>query len=580
MNKNKITIKEKWLALKELVNVSSIFFLFIVGLLSIAIAVVAPLISYMYKYLIDYITISQAVWKIIGKTIIGYIFLEILLEILENIQGHVITILNLKVEEYLPKRINEQLSRIEIDTYESSHNYDLIDRVVINICDGIKSMLNTTLSIVSPAFQVITFAWALGNVVWYFPIIIILGNLPYSINLFMQNKKNYQQAVILSRHRRVIKYFQSVLTGREFAKDIRINKSLSFFEGKYLEEKEKVFSDEKRLFIEITKSNLFSQCSRMLALGICLAICVVKIEANVITLGSFVMVYSIMNSLLSNFNSLLGQIAGADSFTNYLCDWIALKKLPCEPEKDSQSFSSFEKIDFVNVSYKYRNSEENTIKQLNLSIKKGERILIVGRNGSGKSTLLYLLLGIYTATSGQILVNELPIKSVLMTYRNKISCFFQTFIRFQLSVAENVSCGKHNSTYNQDFTQYLKDHSISVETNLGQLEKNAKELSGGEWQRIGLERAFQKQNTEVLIFDEPSSNLDVQEQQFLLNRLQSIPDEKTVIVVSHHLNLAEYCTRVIFLENGKILEDGSHTELLKQRGEYFNFYNRQKKATI
>lgn len=235
-------------------------------------------------------------------------------------------------------------------------------------------------------------------------------------------------------------------------------------------------------------------------------------------------------------------------------------------------------INFKNVCYRYPNTNRDIIKDLNIEIKHSEKIALVGDNGSGKSTFIYLLLGMFFPQRGTIFIGQKNIKDILEIYSKNITCVFQNFIKYQMTLKENIQMENKDSKSYLFINKIIKELPQGINTILGQLDNDGYELSGGQWQRVALERTCSKSNTNIFIMDEPTSNIDpISEQEILLTILEKYYS-KTIILVTHKMELCKLFDRILVMEKGKFIEDGSFNELLQKKGKYYQMHISQKKS--
>jgi ABC-type multidrug transport system fused ATPase/permease subunit len=243
------------------------------------------------------------------------------------------------------------------------------------------------------------------------------------------------------------------------------------------------------------------------------------------------------------------------------------------------------KIELRNVSYKYRDSEEYILKNLYLTIEKGEKLAIVGVNGAGKTTIVMLICGLLRPTSGEILLNDKPIDNYnIYDYQTLFSVAFQDALVTAYTVMENVSMTTEEDTDVNKVNSVielsgLKQKVDSLKDGINTYIQNVFvndgiELSGGEQQKLILARALYK-NAPILILDEPTAALDPIAESELYDQYAEFSKDKTSIYISHRLASTRFCDRIIFLEDGKIVEAGSHNELMKIDGKYSNMFDVQ-----
>lgn len=209
----------------------------------------------------------------------------------------------------------------------------------------------------------------------------------------------------------------------------------------------------------------------------------------------------------------------------------------------------------------------------------GEKVAIVGENGSGKTTLLYLLLGIYEPTTGVVKIGKENLQNVLRDYRKKVSCLFQDYIKYQMSIEDNVFLNRQISKkYINKFVEkndFIKNFPEMEKTMLGKINDLGIELSGGQWQKLAISRALVKPETKILIMDEPVASLDPKSENDLYENFDDICQKKSLILISHRLGVTRLCDKIIVMKEGRIIEQGSHNQLMAVKGEYYKMFTAQ-----
>ena len=219
----------------------------------------------------------------------------------------------------------------------------------------------------------------------------------------------------------------------------------------------------------------------------------------------------------------------------------------------------------------------------------GESLAIVGENGSGKTTLIKLLTRLYVPTEGRILVDGLDLQEWdLDTIREKVGVIFQDFARYQLIVGENIGIGDVDSIDEDDQISeaarkgmaeaFVKDLPHKYQTQLGTWFKDGQELSGGQWQKIALSRAFMRSKADILILDEPTAAIDARAEAEIFAHFGDLTDNRISIIISHRFSTVRMANHIIVLEKAKIMEQGSHQQLLDLDGQYATLFNLQAKG--
>lgn len=243
--------------------------------------------------------------------------------------------------------------------------------------------------------------------------------------------------------------------------------------------------------------------------------------------------------------------------------------------------SSIEKIDFVDVSFKYPTSENYALKNISFSVNKGEKIAIVGENGAGKTTLIKLLTRFYNIEEGELLINNISISNFdPEKFRENVSAIFQDFSKFDLTLRENVGISNIQEINADD--QILKaledsgfESSLSdLNTILGKKFDHSHDLSGGQWQKVALARAFFS-HSPILILDEPTAALDARTEYELFEKFLKLTEGKTVFFITHRLSSVRQADKILLLRNGRIEGFDKHDALMKTNKYYEELYTMQ-----
>ncbi|HEU4497271.1 MAG TPA: ATP-binding cassette domain-containing protein, partial [Flavobacterium sp.] len=241
--------------------------------------------------------------------------------------------------------------------------------------------------------------------------------------------------------------------------------------------------------------------------------------------------------------------------------------------------------EFKNVFFAYPESDCQILKDISFVVNAGEKIAFVGQNGAGKTTLTKLILRFYEPTSGEILLDGININRYDKSeYQEYFGVLFQDFFRYEFSVKENIAIGKIGEIGNHQrieraaklslADEVVADLKFGYEQQLGKRFVKGHELSGGQWQKIALARAYMK-DAEVMILDEPTSALDAKAESEVFDGFLSLIENKTSIIISHRFSTVRRADRIIVLENGQILESGTHGELMENDRLYAQLFSLQ-----
>lgn len=300
------------------------------------------------------------------------------------------------------------------------------------------------------------------------------------------------------------------------------------------------------------------------------------------SIGYFSKYFSTIMNFVNSLSTIIESVVNMNLFGEYMEDYYEIVDKKEEEKSRKKSLPELHSIVFENVWFMYPGTTEYVLKDINLTIEAGNKILLVGLNGAGKSTLVKLLLGLYEPSKGRILIDGTDVKELDRgSYITLFSAVFQDYMIYAESLKENIMFDHTDLPRMEDIikrlkiSQILEDNQIQYNDSLSkEFDYNGKELSQGQKQRMALARALFKPS-QVLVLDEPTAALDASAEYQLYRDFDEIVDGRTVLYISHRLSAAMLCNRIIVIKKGEITEEGSHEQLLARRADYFEMYTKQ-----
>lgn len=538
------------------------------------------------KYVIDVISSGEDKAKIVYAVIViaAILILTALCNALYN------NFFFAKEKERVDKGMSEMLYKkamsLDLESYDNPDFYNNFILVIEASAGGITGVLGMVQSYVGEVVSLITICSILFTID---PIcLLIVGGIvliftPISNKI---GKLQAQRRIDNNRLHRRADYFARIFYLQDYAKEIRMNDIQPLLMKRYNEAADVVIDNQRRYVRKIDFIYFFQECGVqtvgfMFLLPLYLGYCV--LEKHSLSAGDFVATFNGAFQIATSFSFLTVGVVRMFSERARLIEkyreFLSRDKKILDGAKEAPVNVPGE-IKLQNVSFTYPGNTDPTLKNINLTLHPGEKIALVGYNGAGKTTLTNLLLRLYDVSDGRITINGTDIRDVsVKSHRDRFAAVFQDFQIFAATLGENVAldtdCDEHRAAEALRHSGFGKTMKNGLGTHLlREFDDDGVILSGGEGQKVAVARAFYK-NCPYVILDEPSANLDPIAEYNLNQAMMHAAKNKTVIFISHRLSTTVNADKIYVMENGQIIEEGSHDELMQANGAYAYMFRLQ-----
>lgn len=490
------------------------------------------------------------------------------------------------VNYYIDNYIVDKVSSVELAFYDSGTLNNTLRNVSSRIESSTNIMINTVFEFINGIVQFVIALTMISTLnLWMLPIIVLLS-IPSIIQSKYSQKNCYEFDKAHSATERRLEYYKGLFFGN-CRQEIRLYNAKDYFTNKY----RKYWKEWKTSKIRLSAMNQVTWMLQYVVLTVIELIAYVfamaRLVAGNIGIGDVTYYVSVANEVRGSFVSVFYLVVSFLQRSDEVEDIRAFMQMRPTLETCGEKIPSMHpRIEFKNVSFRYPSSETDVLKNCSFVIESGETLGLVGLNGAGKSTIIKLLCRFYDPTDGQILIDGIDAREYdIIKLREMFGVLFQDYVRYSFSLRENVAMSSIERV-NEDeaialacnqskAAEFIAPWERGIDEQLTrQFDPNGKELSGGQWQRVSLARAFFR-NAPVVLLDEPSAALDAVAEHEIFEDFAAISEGKSAILISHRLSSITLADKILVLNDGRIIEEGSHTELLKQNGEYAHLFNLQ-----
>jgi len=507
-------------------------------------------------------------------------------------------------ERDLSKEITVKRAKIQFRYVEDPDTWDLVDRVCTDIRRHVREMFQRSCNLVLYLIRIFGVLYIVFTQAWWIGILISVLVIPLVIISFKGGKKAYSAQRAASEHERKHKYFLEVLTGREAADERNLFGYSQGLGEKWFEAFQSASKVRMKAELKWSLSSSGGAAVTNILSGIITIALVFPVVSGQISFGMFIAIAAGVYDLVSLMGwEMTRAVTQLSRYNEYMKDLTKLANL----EEDTgatllpEIVNGFESLEFRNVSFKYPGTDIYILRNLDMHIQNGVHYAFVGRNGSGKTTITKLITGLYDTYEGEILLNGKELKEYSKAYlKGMFTGVYQDFARYFISVKDNILLGDVNNmdgamplgkvekptvsalmekakeaAASFDILDEIMAMPQGFDTPLGKIEDGGVDISGGQWQRIAMARALVSP-APIRILDEPTSALDPISESRMYENFEKMNQNKTTIFISHRLGSTKIANKIFVIDQGKIMEQGNHDELMAKGGLYAEMYESQR----
>ena len=567
----------------------------VLAVLTIVAGVLPAAIAYIGQLIVDAVVAAMEADNPDVRGVMTLIALEALVVIAVAASQRGISASQSLLRALLGQRVNvmilEKALTLQLTHFEDSEFYDKLTQARREASSRPLSLVNRTFGLAQNTISLISYATLLFAFSPWAVVILVLAGLP---SFFAEAKFSGDRFRLFrwrSPDTRMQIYLETVLAREDSVKEVKLFDLGPRLLQRYRDIFKKLYAEDRKLTLRRDGWGFVLGLISTAALYGAYGWIALATIAKEITLGAMTMYLMLFRQGQAAVAAILSSISGMYEDNLYVSNLYEYLEQPILAQSGAIQTGPEpgRGLEFEHVSFAYPGAAKPALDDISLQIRPGTSLALVGENGSGKTTLIKLLTRLYEPTSGRILLDGLDLKEWdVGALRRRIGVIFQDFGRYQFKVGENIGVGDvryiddeerwEKAAATGQAAPFIEDMPARYDTQLGRWFKDGRELSGGQWQKIALSRAFMRSDADILVLDEPTAAMDAASEAAVFDYFRKMSENKMTILISHRFSTVRAADQIIVLHDGAILERGDHETLMAEDGQYAHLFRLQAKG--
>jgi ATP-binding cassette, subfamily B, bacterial len=556
-----------------------------VAFLPVAVGIIAG------RYIIDGVnrlrmhqSLPQYFWWYVGTELA----LAVLIGVLSRTVDYFDSLLADRYTHHVSVEVMRKAATLDVTVYEDPVFYDRLERARVQATDRL-AMIQQMGRLIQQTVTAIAFSAVL---VWYSPILLLLlvaGIIPAFLGeshfAFLTYAKNFRQTPL----KRQMDYLRQVGGSKEASKELKLFNLSNYLTDRFRELSAEIYEENvalnrRRLFW----GGLLAIIGQLGYYG-AYALSIYRTIEGRYSIGSLALITTAIMQAMSNIQQAFSTASGVADQALFLTDLLAFfemkPKVESKPNGVRVPRPAQRGFEFRNVSFTYPGTTRRVLSDFNFTLAPGQRVALIGENGQGKTTVVKLITRLYDPTEGEILLDGVDLRDYdLVDLHSEIGVIFQDFMRYEMTARENITVGRVEVPHTLEEIEFAAEKSLAstvvaklkggYDQMLGRRFEGGVDLSGGEWQKLALARAYLR-DAQLLILDEPTASLDARSELEVFERFAELTYDKMALLISHRFSTVRMADRIVVLEGGRLVEEGSHAQLMALGARYAAMFEMQ-----